>query len=291
MSNNTHSNTIVSHQHFNDFTAGKQEILSRIASNKDLVAYFEKFSKTTFGKFMVINRGLNAYWTDVMVKFPIKKHPEFSTLELEIFKHFPVAKATQERFLIFKEICQKFIEEDNHILSAPCGLLPEFLPQGIQSSISSKIDSIDIDPDTLKQLTQKLDKNLKANIAIIQEDIFSLKATDKYNLIVSNGLNIYLSDTDQVAELYQIFYDALKEDGLLVTSTLIAPDGNEWAMDKIDPYWLGQQKMLFADILNVAWSCHMGTEVFTTMLQDIGYRDITIIWDSQKMFPTVTAIK
>ncbi len=291
MSNKTNSNTIASHQHFNDFATGKREILSRISSNKDLVAYFEMFSKTTFGEFMVINRGLNAYWTDAIVKFPIMKHPEFSALEQEIFKNFPVFQATQERFFIFKKICQKFIEKDSHVLSAPCGLLPEFLPQDIQNQINSKIDAVDIDPDTLQQLNKKLDESLKANISIIQKDIFSLKTINKYKLIVSNGLNIYLSDPNQVTRLYQIFYDALKQDGILLTSTLIAPNGNEWAIDKIDHYWLGQQKMLFADTLNVAWSCYMGTEEFTTMLKNIGYCDINIIWDSQKMFPTVTAKK
>jgi chemotaxis methyl-accepting protein methylase len=43
-----------------------------------------------------------------------------------------------------------------------------------------------------------------------------MDAVEEFDLISSNGLNIYVKDKEQVIALYQKFFDALKPGGTLV---------------------------------------------------------------------------
>ena len=70
----------------------------------------EKLSTFSFGRFLIKNRGLNGYWTDVAVMHPEQGRTTklnidglpFKNLESFLLDKAPIVLATQERFQIFK---------------------------------------------------------------------------------------------------------------------------------------------------------------------------------------------
>lgn len=84
-----------------------------------------------------------------------------------------------------------------------------------------RLVGIDIDKDALagaKALAQSL--KLHKNVELLEKDGWRLGLKNEFDLISSNGLNIYEPDTNKVTELYRQFYLALKQGGKLVTSFL-----------------------------------------------------------------------
>jgi hypothetical protein len=54
--------SIISHNSFNSYAEAKQEILNRINDTSLL----EELDQCRLGQFLILNRGLNAYWTKMI---------------------------------------------------------------------------------------------------------------------------------------------------------------------------------------------------------------------------------
>ncbi|MBK2124314.1 SAM-dependent methyltransferase [Fangia hongkongensis] len=292
--------TSLSHQHYTNFDKACDEIQSRIGQESALLDIFNELKESALGKFLIEHRGLNAYWTDVMVNYPLYQSGEKEELDRYdqlLLENFPTAKATQERFGFFKKVVQDEIDKEAlNILAAPCGLLPEFFDIRYPSNAAIKIDALDLDRKVKAEISKKYHHHvLEKAYQFIEQDIFSFAVKDKYDLVVSNGLNIYIQSADKVKELYQIFHTAMKDEGVLLTSFLTPPPifsaESPWDMNEIDFEWLMKQKTVFKDILDVAWNCYMTEGEFIALLKDVGFSNIQVIWDKQRIFPTVVAKK
>ena len=292
--------TTLSHQHFSEYDQAYTEIQQRISGNKTLEASLEGLGKVEFGRFLIEHRGLNAYWTDVMVNFPnytAQMRQKYSQLEQNMLDYFPTAQATQERFMFFKQAIKRHTKNGSKVLAAPSGLLPEFMQFNECAEINNiDITAYDIDSNTQALLKSRLcETNLEPQVQYVCQNIFELMDSNQYNLVVSNGLNIYIKDQAQVRSLYQIFYQSLKREGVLITSFLTPPpimrEDSPWDMTQIDSAWLVKQKQVFSDILNVTWACYMTEDQFVNLLTEVGFQDIQLKWDKQRMFPTVIAFK
>ena len=118
-----------------------------------------------------------------------------------------------------------------------------------------------------------------------------------FDLISSNGLNIYEPDDAKVTELYVQFYQALKQGGKLVTSFLTcrpsssSPSPCEWDFLNINQKDLLLQKTLFMDVIDAKWQCFRSSEQTKKQLHEAGFRDIRFIYDMARMFPTAVAVK
>jgi len=134
-------------------------------------------------------------------------------------------------------------------------------------------------------------------LSIFQQlDAFKMDSSNEFDLISSNGLNIYESDDKKVTKLYQNFYQALKPGGKLVTSFLTPPPGRDqvcdWDFDYINQEDLMLQKAIFADILQAKWQCFRTEEQTRLQLEEgAGFNNIKFKYDQARMFPTVIAIK
>ncbi|MCY4177925.1 MAG: class I SAM-dependent methyltransferase [Endozoicomonadaceae bacterium] len=290
--------SILSHLHFNNYEDACSEIYSRIKDNPQLVHLFEQLQTSSMGRFLIRNRGLNAYWTDIIVNFPHLSPLQqeiITDFDCQILGYFPIVNATQQRFSLFKKEIAACLTQKMDILSAPAGLLPEFRTQDYTHK-DITITALDIDA-TLEQLLKQYLKGtaLEKKYQFCLQDVFHFSTHNQYDLVVSNGLNIYISDHQKVQQLYQIFFNTLKAGGKLITSFLTPPptiDANSpWQMESIPPLWLQQQKQLFIDILDANWNCYMDESTFTNILKKTGFNDIKIHWDNNKIFPTVTACK
>lgn len=272
-----------------------------VAQQLDLLNQLCQFD---FGCYLLQNQGINGYWTHYMLTHPWfgrktgknNRNEAFTSLESFLLNRSPTLLATQQRFEIFLQENQKQIKNDSHLACIPCGMMGELLYLNYEGIKNIHLIGIDYDANTLKDAELLAKKqNLLPFVMLVQQDAWHLTFKDEFDLVSSNGLNIYESDDNKVTELYRQFYEALKPNGKLVTSFLTPPptlsENSEWDMTKINQQDLLLQKTLFVDILGAKWQCYRTSEQTKIQLESVGFNDIQFIYDEAKIFPTVVAYK
>lgn len=257
-----------------------------------------------FGKFLILNRGINGYWTHYMLTHPWfgkktgtnNRGEPFSPLEDFVLNRAPTVLATQQRFALFLQQNQRKLKNDAVLASIPCGLMGELLYLDYKNVTNVQLHGVDFDGNTLKDaasLSEQL--NLSHFVRLVQNDAWHINQSNAFDLISSNGLNVYEPDDNKVTELYRVFYQALKPGGLLVTSFLTPPpqaeQSTEWRLDRIDQEALLLQRILFVDIIDAKWQCFRTTIQTDTQLRQAGFKNIEFIYDEAHIFPTVVAEK
>ena len=112
---------IVSHGIFANYEEAVDEIKSRVSSDEQL-ALLEQLEDCPLGRFLIQNRGLDAYWTKTITE---NKGGYANDFETKLITIVPAFVATQERAKFFKaEVAN--LPQGSHIMSVPSGLLPEF---------------------------------------------------------------------------------------------------------------------------------------------------------------------
>lgn len=244
------------------------------------------------GKFLLTHQGLNGYWTSyVILEGPLKA--SLSPLEDWMLHHAPIVRSTRERFHIFQREIQKRMRSHMTLLSVPCGLMDDCLTLDFKGVHDVQITGIDIDGDSLALAHKSAETKGISNVLFYQEDAWALKTTETYDLITSNGLNIYEPDPARVMALYRILYQALRPGGTLVTSFLTSPPflSRESSWKNFNPQDLLKQRALFKDIIQAQWQNFQTEDQVRTQLEEIGFHALEFIYDRQGMFPTVVALK
>lgn len=274
------SKDIVSHGIFSSYDEAVAEIKSRIADDKHLNKLLIELEGCPFGRFLIQNRGLDAYWTKRVTE---NKGNYFNDFEHRLVTEPLAFVATQFRSLVFKNNVAD-LKDNSYIMSVPAGLLPEFTKDLVLAK-NFKIDAYDLDSRCIDQT--ELSK--LANVEYIIADIFKVDIKNQYDAVVSNGLNIYLESDEKVSEFYNIIAKSLKPGGILITSFL--KDSSEQDFSVVDKDQLAFTKDVFADILNIGWKkTHKEAEFYQILLK-AGLVVKEIIYDNQKAFPTVIALK
>lgn len=268
------------------------------------LSLLNQLSQFELGRFLILNRGINGYWTDYILTYPKRgkitglssDHSPLTALEQFILDKAPVIQATQERFTQFLRQNQRQVANDHHLACIPSGLMGELLYLDYRNIKQIQLTGIDFDTETLKQseaLAQQY--HLDAYTCYQRHDAWQLPFQGSFDLISSNGLNIYEPDPQKVSELYQSFFTALKPQGKLVTSFLTPPPGaqstGEWQLEKIDKTALATQYTIFAEILAAKWQCFMSSQQMIAILEKIGYSDVEVFPDTAHIFPTIIAYK
>ncbi|MED7819216.1 MULTISPECIES: hypothetical protein [unclassified Francisella] len=272
------SKEIISHGVFINYDEAYNEIKLRIANDESLLELLNQLESCPLGRFLIQNRGLNAYWTKVITQ---DKGGYTNDFETKLITIPPIFNATQERYQIFKQQVLS-LSNGSKILSVPAGLLPEFSEKLILSK-KFKIDAYDLDSNCADQSgLAKLE-----DVNYIVKDVFKMNVKNHYDAVISNGLNIYLKTNDEVQKFFQILNNSLKQDGILISSFIASLE--EVNIKNLDNAKFGKQ--VFADILNVTWTKTHAEDEFSQILSNCGFDIKEIIYDSQKMFPTIVAIK
>ncbi len=257
-----------------------------------------------FGRFLIQNNGMNGYWTDYIVTYPEKgrktglghNSKPLTKTESFILNECPGVLATQERYRHFLAQNQQAVREGAVLACIPCGWMSELLHLDYSAVKNFRLVGVDIDEDSLngaKALAKSL--KLEQTIELLQKDAWALSLNNEFDLISSNGLNIYEPNQEQVSELYHQFYLALKSGGRLVTSFLtyspFNPEKSEWDMTKINPEAELLQRIIYSDILTPKWSNYYTHSEMHEQLALVGFKSVSFIPDKARMFPTVVAIK
>ena len=284
-----------------------QKIAARIKQNGDKsyttvtqqLEFLDQLKQFDFGRFLLQNQGINGYWTHYMLTHPwSSQHTEkpLTSLENFILNRLPIMLATQERFEIFLRENQKQVKNAARLACIPCGMMGELLYLDYDNITNIELIGIDYDPDTLKDAKSLAEKQGLIHLTkLMQGNAWHLNLENAFDLITSNGLNIYEPDIAKVTELYRQFYKALKPNGKLVTSFLTYPpiltDKCEWDMSKVNQEDLLLQRIVLVDIIEVKFQSFSSTEQTKQQLESLGYCNIEFIYDKARIFPTVVATK
>jgi SAM-dependent methyltransferase len=245
-----------------------------------------------FGRFLLEHKGLNGYWTAYAILHGPRKKG-LPPLEQWILHHAPVLKATRERFQIFRRQLQKHLKSHMTMASIPCGLMDDLLGLDYTKASDVTLVGVDLDLESLSFARANAEQYGYKNVLFLEKDAWNLEVAECYDIITSNGLNIYQPDDEKVVTLYQEFYKALKKDGILITSFLTPPPAlspestwkNYVAADAL------KQKAIFADIIQAGWQTFRTEDQTRQQLEKAGFTVVDIIYDTQGMFPTVVAKK
>jgi SAM-dependent methyltransferase len=207
-----------------------------------------------------------------------------SELESFLLNKAPQFLATQERFVIFQKILRDIIQPNNLVASIPSGLMDDLL------TLRGKIENvtaygIDLDHDSLEKAIwnyQKLSADpLYNSFAVKTElrDAFDLQCENRFDIITSNGLNIYINDDDKVMELYTEFNKALKPGGHLLTSHLVYPP-HEYDDENYE-----LTKAIFYEIAEAKFNPR-SVEACVSEFFASGFDVLKVEFDSKQLYPT-----
>ena len=152
----------------------------------------------------------------------------------------------------------------------------------------------DIDQQSLKTAELNASKCPPEVVALFsQKDAWDLAVSEEYDLITSNGLNIYESDEEKVILLYKEFYKALRSAGVLIVSFMTPPPilSAESPWKDFDLEAVIKQKAISVDILQGKWQSYRTEAQTRQHLEAAGFKISDVIYDLQGMFPTVIAEK
>lgn len=276
-----------------DIEARKQEILSNsqpILPHEQELEMLEALCDFDLGRFLLANRGLNGYWT----AYCILNHKQArldNPLEQWLLTKAPGMVATQERFDIFQDLLQDLLQPNMHLASLPCGAMDDLLGLDYSNANHCRLTGIDLDLESLKLAEQNAQTKGIENVHFDQRDAWALDIEHEFDVLTSNGLNIYEGNKERLVALYKQFYQAIKPGGHLITSYINPPPTMD-PTSPVEPYNdddFIKQAALFGDVIKSGWQWFQ-TEMDTrNQLERAGFVVEKIVFDHQMIFPTVLA--
>lgn len=258
-----------------------------------ILAELQTFS---LGRHLLLHGSLNGYWTRYCVSGQAMNRKTalrdgFGQLEDFILNLSPTMQATQERFEIFRRETQARLHDQMTVASIPCGFMDDLLSLDYSRIPNIRRVGLDIDPKSIEgALANAKTYALKSEAYIA--DAWDMRTYAKqFDLITSNGLNIYVDDREHELELYRSFASALKPGGWLITSFLTPPP----SMDRNSPWQIidraavVRQKIIFSDVLKAKWRVFRSEALMRELLALAGFEVLNVFYDRQKLYPTVVA--
>lgn len=265
----------------------------------------ERLSEFELGRFLIANQGaLSGWWTYYCI-LGFRERPITHPVERFLLEEAPTILATRERFGHFQRVMRQVIEEHSRLTSVikvasiPGGMAADMLTTDVgidPKRCQLQFVNIDLDASVFA-LAKKLSEDINTPVPLECrcEDAWSLTAKNEFDLVLSNGLNLYVPERKKVIALYESLLKTLKPGGTLITSALTPPPGLdvvcEWRRDKINSIALARQAGIFAHILQATWSNFCATEEMMARLSEAGIVNIRVIPDSRNMFPTFVGCK
>lgn len=268
------------------------------ATVEQQLAVVDQLASFELGRFLLVNRGLDAYWTHRLVTYVpgTLKRGEVSDLEYQVFEQMPAVLATRERFGIFRREVQAMLKPGIALASVPGGLMGDLLLLDHTACPDATLLGVDLDQRALDGARAlATERGLAQQLTLRHADAWEMDLNGAADVLTSNGLNIYEPDDERVTALYRKFFDALKPGGRLVTSFLTPPPmlspESPWDMSAVTPALLGLQHLLFVKIIEAKWSAFRTEAQTRAQLEAAGFTEMTFIDDRARMFPTVVARK
>lgn len=255
----------------------------------------DEMARFDLGRFLLVNRGLNAEWTHRVVTY-VPGTIAAGSLEHDVFEKLPATLATRERFGVFRNELQVLLRPGCVMASVPCGVMGELLLLDYTQHPDVKLTGIDLDEEALAGATALASqRGLSERVSFHCEDAWRSAGSGEFDVVTSNGLNIYEPDDARVTALYRVLFDMLKPGGALVSSFLTPPPAlspqSPWNPEAIDQNALALQHLLLVRIVEAKWNAFRTHAETARQLEEAGFEDIRFVDDRAGMFPTVVARK
>jgi SAM-dependent methyltransferase len=283
---------IVSHGH--DWVPGSSTDCHE--HNLDIQKIRVALTEFELGRFLLSNLGLNGYWTSYVLLHPDKgRHTRLSSdgtpltdLEAWLLDRCPIFLATQERFRTFRQLTQPHIASGMRLASIPSGRMDDLLTLSYAGTQNVELTAVDLDPASLEHARQAYERTgLTIKVDFEENDAWTLGSIERWDLITSNGLNIYVEDNRRCVALYQSIAAALRPQGLFIMSFITPPD--QWRPYNAED--LNFQRFLFRDALPVKWQSMRDEKTIKAQLSKAGLEVLSVVYDNQRMFPAVLSRK
>jgi 2-polyprenyl-3-methyl-5-hydroxy-6-metoxy-1,4-benzoquinol methylase len=249
---------------------------------------------TPFWAYLIVNGGLNGDWTDYMIH---RYRDDRSIAGLERFFTLPLQEATRQRDAHFRTALIQHLKPGVRIASIPCGFMRDVLSLPFPEGSNFTLDGYDLDEAALEGARALAAQyGVSAHCHFAQADAWELGATAaaRYDICVSNGLNIYVAEPERRVALYRSFQEMLVSGGILITSALTWPPGapkpSEWTLDKVDMAGLMLTQRIYG-MIEPRWSSFCSTADTISQLGEAGFTNISVVPDAANMMPTFVARK
>jgi 2-polyprenyl-3-methyl-5-hydroxy-6-metoxy-1,4-benzoquinol methylase len=255
-----------------------------IEQRLDLLQQLRSFE---FGRFLILNRGMNGYWTDYVCTSKESDRPLKSDLEGFLLFDRPMALATRERYRIFQTIIQKEILSGIRICSVPSGLMSDVLTLNFEGVSNFELTAFDLDNQSLEYARESAKAiGISDNFKSLCIDAWNLSVHEYFDLVVSSGLNIYVKENKKVIELYKEFFKILKPGGILIVSFLAK---NEDSIPERHQSNQRKQHVIYAEILEFKGSNLRTYAETVEQLKSAGFGCFELFADQFNVFPTIKA--
>lgn len=249
----------------------------------------DKLASFSLGRFLLHNRGLNGYWTSYI----FRNNPDpalLIDLESWLLNHSLYVMA-RERFYTFQEEIRKRVQSNMTLASIPSGLMDDLLFLDYSSYHSVHLVGIDADAESLKLARQNASERgfSSEQVTLMQKDAWDLQINAEFDLLTSNGLNMYESSESRLIALYQGFYNALKPDGALLISFLPPPPENIESFISVEHF--RKERAIFGDIVQINYLNFCTEASMKNQLQAVGFTIESIQYNEKGMAPVVIAKK
>lgn len=275
---------------------GHKNLTSASEARPEVLAHRQALESFELGRFLLGNLGLNGRWTSYVLMHPDRGRgtrissdgTALSELETWLLDRCPIFLATQERFRIFRGLTQPLVRANMKLASLPAGLMDDLLTLDYSQAPGVVLTGIDLDPETLREAEGNY-RLLRPSVEVQFEirDAWHLECAERWDLITSNGLNIYVEDDERCTDLYRSMAQALKPEGILVFSFITPPE--QWRPKDLAD--LERQRFLFKEVVPVKWSCVRDEGKTREQLTKAGFDVVSVTYDTQRMFPAVVAKK
>lgn len=251
------------------------------------------------GRFLIKNKGaLSGGWTYYIISGYTRRRIEHE-LESLLLARAPTILATRERFQIFQRLLIDNIKSNSVVCSIPCGLMADLTTLELADDIKNiKFVGIDLDVAALAAANDFAKMNMspdKVECEFRQRDAWDIGAVDEFDIVTSNGLNVYEKDNARVVQLYRQIFQSLKPGALFIGSALSVPPSlspnSEWRSAEICKQDLDLQRTIFVDVLRASWQNFRSSKESKEQLEAAGFQDVTIYPDSKNIFYTMSARK
>lgn len=255
----------------------------------------QQLSEFDLGRFLLHNQGLNGYWTSYIFQYN-ENYPLTHPLEKWLLTKslFVIAR---ERLATFQRLITNKLKSNMVLASLPCGLMDDLLHLDYSGFKNISLFGIDADSESLEYAKENAKKRcLEKSVNFLCKDAWQLDIESQFDLLTSNGLNMYESDEGRLISLYKNFYKALKPGGVLVMSFLPPPpakaDLEEIAnLFKISPQDWKKERSLFGDIIQIKYLNFCTEESIIKQLEIAQFKVDEIIYNKQGVAPVLIAYK
>lgn len=262
----------------------------------EILAELQKFP---LGRFLLRNQGLNGYWTSYIFRFE-QGAPTASPMEEWLLTRSLLSGA-RERFHRTKGEIARSITDDAVLASIPCGVLDDLLQQDYGEAAGVRLVGVDLDSESLAWAEQEAKiRGLGERCTFVRSDAWKLGIEAEFDLLVSNGLNMYEPDSDRLVELYHNFARALRPGGRLLVSFLTPPPPPPWEDPRRASEWEGygiaeedlrRELALFGDIIQAKYLNFVSESDTRAQLERAGLVVESVNYSEGGVLPIASAVR